>query len=207
MRIQLLVALSSIIAVASLGVVIGGAAPSFGGDHDAAAAADGALAARLDRTQLDLTHARRELRRVRDSLESKADRIHDLRRRLHRSSRRLARIRDAAGQRLPLTDNACSINLTLAATRGLTLPAEFELHCPGPGRDWSGASHWGVTCPYADCPEGAGPYVSISNPTYYVVAHELCHAIFGYSGSPAGELHADACAAQHGASLDSSPYN
>ena len=63
----------------------------------------------------------------------------------------------------------------------------------GPGLDWSGNSHWGVTCPYDSCPEGAGPYVSISNPTYYVVAHELCHANNGND-----ELAADACAADHG---------
>ena len=75
------------------------------------------------------------------------------------------------------------------------------MYCVGPGLDWEGGSHWGVTCPYADCPEGSGPYVSISNPTYYVVAHELCHANFGND-----ELMADACAAERGASLESSPY-
>jgi hypothetical protein len=83
----------------------------------------------------------------------------------------------------------------------LTLPDGWELHCVGPGLDWDGNSHWGVTCPYDDCPEGAGPYVSISNPTYYVVSHELCHANFGND-----ELMADQCAAEHGASLSMSPY-
>jgi hypothetical protein len=206
MRIRLLVALSLIIAVTALCAVIGGAAPSFGGNHDAAAAGDGALTAELEQARLELSDARRELRRARDSLESKADRIRDLRRRLNHSSRVLARIRAAAGQHLPLTDGACSVNLALAAARGLTLPTRFKLHCPGPGLDWNGVSHWGITCPYDQCPEGAGPYVSISNPNYYVVAHELCHAMSGYSGSPRGELRADACAAKHGASLESSPY-
>ena len=91
--------------------------------------------------------------------------------------------------------------MKIAAKQGLTLPDGWKIYCVGPGLDWDGNSHWGVTCPYADCPEGAGPYVSISNPTYYVVAHELCHANFGND-----ELMADACAAKHGASLDTSPY-
>jgi len=34
-----------------------------------------------------------------------------------------------------------------------------------------------------------------------VVAHELCHANFGND-----ELMADSCAAEHGASLETSPY-
>jgi len=207
MRIRFLAALSLIVAVAALGIAVGDFAPSFGGNHDAAASDNSALATKLERTSLELSDLRRELRRIRDSLESKTDRIHHLSRRLHHNSRVLDRIRTAAGQHLPLTDDACSVNLALAAARGLTLPADFELHCPGPGFDWNGTSHWGITCPYHHCPEGAGAYVSISNPTYYVVAHELCHAVFGYSGSPQGERRADACAAKHGASLDSSPYN
>ena len=39
------------------------------------------------------------------------------------------------------------------------------------------------------------------DPSYYVVAHELCHANFGND-----ELMADSCAAEHGASLETSPY-
>jgi hypothetical protein len=114
----------------------------------------------------------------------------------------LPEVRDAAGHPLPLSDEACSENVARAASRGLRLPEGWEIHCVGLGLDWEGGSHWGVTCPYADCPEGGGPYVSISNPTYYVVAHELCHANFGTD-----ELMADACAAEHGASLATSPYN
>lgn len=106
------------------------------------------------------------------------------------------------GESLSLTDAACRRNVGRAASRGLRLPDSWEIHCVGPGLDWEGGSHWGVTCPYEDCPEGNGPYVSISNPTYYVVAHELCHANFGND-----ELRADACAAEHGASLESSPYS
>ncbi len=92
--------------------------------------------------------------------------------------------------------------MAIAAKQGLLLPGGWELHCVGPGLDWNGGSHWGVTCRYDECPEGAGPYISISNPTYYVIAHELCHANFGDD-----ELMADACAAKHGASLDASPYS
>ncbi len=91
--------------------------------------------------------------------------------------------------------------MAIAAKQGLLLPDGWELHCVGPGLDWNGGSHWGVTCRYDECPEGAGPYISISNPTYYVVAHELCHANFGDD-----ELMADECAAEHGASLETSPY-
>ena len=109
---------------------------------------------------------------------------------------------NAAGEPLDVTDDACRSNLEIAAKHGLLLPDGWKLYCVGPGLDWNGTSHWGVTCPYDDCPEGAGPYVSISNPTYYVVAHELCHANFGND-----ELMADRCAAEHGASLAESPYS
>ena len=114
----------------------------------------------------------------------------------------LAEVRNAAGERLEVSDDACRENLAIAAKQGLVMPDGWKLYCVGPGLDWNGGSHWGVTCPYAECPEGAGPYVSISNPTYYVVAHELCHANFGND-----ELMADRCAAKHGASLETSPYS
>ena len=114
----------------------------------------------------------------------------------------VAEVRNAAGEPLDVSDGDCRENLAIAAKHGLLLPARFKLYCVGPGLDWNGTSHWGVTCPYADCPEGAGPYVSISNPTYYLIAHELCHANFGND-----ELMADRCAAEHGASLATSPYN
>ena len=112
----------------------------------------------------------------------------------------LAEVTNAAGEPLDVTGD-CEENMEIAAKQGLTLPDGWKIYCVGPGLDWDGNSHWGVTCPYDSCPEGAGPYVSISNPTYYVVAHELCHANFGND-----ELMADACAAKHGASLDTSPY-
>ena len=99
----------------------------------------------------------------------------------------------------------CRVNLARAAAAGLEAPAGWDVRCPGPGLDWQGGTHWGVTCPYDECPEGAGPYVSISNPTYYVVAHELCHAAFGY-GVGSGEIAADNCAAEHGADISASPY-
>ena len=101
----------------------------------------------------------------------------------------------------PPPDSPCEANVKIAAQNGLRLPDGWALHCPGPGLDWEGGTHWGVTCPYAECPEGQGPYISISNPTYYVVAHELCHANYGND-----ELMADRCAAEHGASLATSPY-
>ncbi len=113
----------------------------------------------------------------------------------------LPEVRNSAGETLELTDDACQANVGIAASKGLRLPAGWKIHCVGPGLDWEGGSHWGVTCPYRECPEGEGPYVSISNPSYYVVAHELCHANFGND-----ELMADTCAAEHGASLETSPY-
>lgn len=113
----------------------------------------------------------------------------------------LGQVRNAAGEPLKLSDDACEANVRIAASKGLRLPDGWAINCIGPGLDWEGGSHWGVTCPYSECPEGEGPYVSISNPTYYVVAHELCHANFGND-----ELMADSCAAERGASLETSPY-
>jgi hypothetical protein len=118
-----------------------------------------------------------------------------------RAESSLGEVENEAGEPLDLSGEACADNVALAASKGLRLPDGWEMHCVGPGLDWNGGSHWGVTCPYEECPEGAGPYVSISNPTYYVVAHELCHANFGND-----EQMADNCAAEHGASLDTSPY-
>ncbi len=112
----------------------------------------------------------------------------------------LPQVTNAAGEPLSVTGD-CEENLAIAAKRGLTLPKGWDIKCVGPGLDWSGNSHWGVTCPYDACPEGAGPYLSISNPNYYVVAHELCHANYGTD-----ELMADQCAEEHGASLETSPY-
>jgi hypothetical protein len=117
-----------------------------------------------------------------------------------RHDNELAQVSNAAGEPLDVSDE-CAENLALAAQRGLTLPKGWDIKCVGPGLDWSGNSHWGVACPYDSCPEGAGPYLSISNPNYYVIAHELCHANFGTD-----ELAADECAAEHGASLETSPY-
>ena len=114
--------------------------------------------------------------------------------------KQLPQVSNAAGEPLEVSAE-CEENLAIAAKRGLTLPEGWGIKCVGPGLDWSGNSHWGVTCPYDSCPEGAGPYVSISNPNYYVVTHELCHANFGND-----ELMADQCAAEHGASLETSPY-
>ena len=112
----------------------------------------------------------------------------------------LPEVSNAAGEPLDVS-SACEENLAIAAKRGLTLPDGWGIKCVGPGLDWQGNSHWGVTCPYDSCPEGAGPYISVSNPNYYVIAHELCHANFGTD-----ELAADSCAADHGASLETSPY-
>ena len=118
-----------------------------------------------------------------------------------RKQQRLGEVRnEAKGEELP--SDPCERNIQIAASKGLKLPDGWEMHCVGPGLDWDGNTHWGVTCPYSECPEGAGPYVSVSNPTYYVISHELCHANFGND-----ELMADRCAAEHGASLATSPYN
>jgi hypothetical protein len=166
----------------------------------------------LQLTGGELERARAKLERARTKLEQARGDLRQLQGKLQRTSRRAARqagqlgkIRDAAGGRLPLTDDPCAVNLAIAAARGLRIPGAYSIHCPGPGLDWNGGSHWGVTCPYVQCPEGAGPYISISNPTYYVVAHELCHAVFGYGGGTEETL-ADSCAAEHGASLATSPY-
>jgi hypothetical protein len=112
----------------------------------------------------------------------------------------LPAVSNAAGQPLEVSGE-CERNLAVAGKHGLRLPAGWDIRCVGPGLDWNGNSHWGVTCPYDSCPEPGDHYVSISKPTYYVIAHELCHANFGND-----ELMADRCAAEHGASLAESPY-
>lgn len=133
-------------------------------------------------------------------------RLDQMQKRLTRSKTKLDRLAGLFAGQLPLTgEGPCAENILKAASRGLSLPSGWDLRCPGPGLDWDGRSHWGVTCPYDRCPEGVGPYLSISNPTYYVVTHELCHAAFGY-GVGAGELQADRCAARYGADLSTSPY-
>jgi hypothetical protein len=208
LRARLIIGLSLIVLGGALAVfAIGEASLSFGG-----ASADG-ISKSGARTKRRLAATREKLWRAQHRVELVADGRRRLRRRLDRATRLAARrdrllrrIRGAAGGKLPLTDDSCSVSLALAAVRGLRVPDEYALHCPGPGLDWNGASHWGVTCPYSECPEGAGPYISISSPTYYVVAHELCHAVFGYGASPEDEASADACAAEHGASLATSPY-
>jgi hypothetical protein len=161
--------------------------------------------AELERMRTKLKRARTKIERARTDARQIQAKLERTSRQSARQARRLGKIRDAAGGQLPLTDDPCAVNLTLAASRGLRVPGAYSMHCPGPGLDWNGASHWGVTCPYIECPEGKGPYISISNPTYYVVAHELCHAVFGYGGG-AEEALADSCAAEHGASLATSPY-
>lgn len=112
----------------------------------------------------------------------------------------LGQVSNAAGEPLKVS-GACEDNLAIAAKHDLTLPDGWNIRCVGPALDWNGNTHWGVTCPYDSCPEPGDHYVSISNPTYYVLAHELCHANFGND-----ELMADRCAAEHGASLAESPY-
>ena len=112
----------------------------------------------------------------------------------------LAKVSNAAGEPLDVSGE-CERNLAIAAKHGLTLPDGWNIRCIGPGLDWNGNRHSGVTCPYDSCPEAGDHYVSISNPTYYVIAHELCHANFGND-----ELMADRCAAEHGAALAESPY-
>jgi hypothetical protein len=196
-----------LVAAAALIVLVAGAALSHARDGEASSLRSnaGKLALRLDRDRRALGRVRKKLDSTRAELQASHAVIADLRHASAKRARTLERIRAVAGQQLPLTDDPCGVNLALAAARGLRAPDEFAIHCPGPALDWSGDSHWGVTCPYASCPEGPGPYVSISNPTYYVVAHELCHAAFGYGGGREEAL-ADACAAAHGASLATSPY-
>lgn len=84
--------------------------------------------------------------------------------------------------------------------------------------------HWGITCPYRSCPEGEGPYISINHDRiysgqrpepwlhgryYYVIAHEMAHAIGHYYGHPswADDHWADGVARAFGAAVTShSPY-
>ena len=184
--------------LAALAVMLGGPAKAGPTAASAAVAIEAgqpihalARAAKAEAAEAARAEARAEARRERKrkaAREAKA------------AAMPLGEVENAAGEPLGVTDE-CEENVRIAAEQGLTLPDGWQIHCVGPGLDWEGGTHWGVTCPYTECPEGAGPYVSISNPNYYVVAHELCHANYGND-----ELMADSCAAEHGASLETSPY-
>ncbi len=97
--------------------------------------------------------------------------------------------------------------------------------CDGEGlRSLEDSRHWGITCPYRTCPEGEGPYISINHDRiysdqwpepwlhgryYYVMAHEMAHAIGHYYGDPnwADDRWADGVARAFGAPVCShSPY-
>ena len=185
-----------IAAMGTASVVASGLAQAqFGADHHAVVTSPGKLAkdarpAAYHRFEDVIASQHAKERKAKAKAKAKAD-----------SGSGLPEVENAAGEPIETSSQACEENLALAAKQGLMLPDGWAMHCVGPGSDWSGNSHWGVTCPYDSCPEGAGPYVSISNPTYYVISHELCHANFGND-----ELMADECAAEHGASLAESPY-
>ncbi len=96
--------------------------------------------------------------------------------------------------------------------------------CDGEGLRAMESRHWGITCPYRSCPEGEGPYISINHDRiysgqrseswldgrfYYVMAHEMAHAIGHYYGDPnwANDHWADGVARTFGAAVCShSPY-
>lgn len=96
--------------------------------------------------------------------------------------------------------------------------------CDGEGLRARESRHWGITCPYRSCPEGEGPYISINHDRiysghgpeswlhgryYYVVAHEMAHAIGHFYGYPnwADDHWADAVARAFGAEVCAhSPY-
>jgi hypothetical protein len=174
--------------VGALTMLVISASPSASGGVERAVAAIGVVKAAKATSRLDLiTTSKRK-----PKAEPKAA--------YEEGRPELAAVTDAGGRELDVTGD-CAENMAIAQKQGLTLPEGWGIYCVGPGLDWDGNSHWGVTCPYDSCPEGQGPYVSVSNPTYYVIAHELCHANFGND-----ELMADSCAAEHGASLETSPY-
>ncbi len=96
--------------------------------------------------------------------------------------------------------------------------------CDGQGLRAAGTRHWGITCPYRSCPEGSGPYISLNHDRiysgsgpigrlharyYYVLAHEMAHAIGHFYRDPAwaDDHWADAVARAFGASVcPHSPY-
>jgi hypothetical protein len=96
--------------------------------------------------------------------------------------------------------------------------------CNGEGLRAMDSRHWGITCPHDACPEGKGPYISINHDRiysgrgpesllhgryYYVVAHEMAHAIGHYYGDPqwSDDHWADAVAQALGAPVCThSPY-
>lgn len=96
--------------------------------------------------------------------------------------------------------------------------------CDGEGLRPRQSRHWGITCPFRACPEGEGPYISINHDRiysghwpeawlhgryYYVMAHEMAHAIGHYYGDPrwADDHWADAVAHAFGAPVCAhSPY-
>ncbi len=96
--------------------------------------------------------------------------------------------------------------------------------CNGQGLREMTSRHWGITCPYRSCPEGDGPYISINHDRiysgnwpkpwlhgryYYVMAHEMAHAIGHFYNHPswADDHWADAVARAFGAPVcKHSPY-
>ncbi len=101
---------------------------------------------------------------------------------------------------------------------------QWQALCDGRGLRAAQSRHWGITCPYRSCPEGEGPYISINHDRiysgqlpepwlngryYYVMAHEMAHAIGHYYGDPnwADDHWADAVARTFGAEVClHSPY-
>jgi|GEM_PF-2766378 len=96
--------------------------------------------------------------------------------------------------------------------------------CDGQGLRTMESRHWGITCPYMTCPEGQGPYISVNHDLiysanlpeswlharyFYVMTHEMAHAIGYFYGDPmwSSDHWADAVAKALGASVcPHSPY-
>jgi len=94
--------------------------------------------------------------------------------------------------------------LKWVAQHGLSLTAGWGFRCPGQALE-NGTPRWGIAC--WNCAGDRVSYVAVDigrigsseKTLYYVIAHEICHAIDYMGMGTSTEIGADLCAALHGA--------
>lgn len=105
----------------------------------------------------------------------------------------------------------CDSALAALASAGLTVPAGFDVYCPGNGVDTDGSVHAGLMSYAPDCRPGDhragfGCYVDANlarvgpsdHRLRHVLAHEICHAVDMITVGVTTEAGADLCAAGWG---------
>ena len=98
----------------------------------------------------------------------------------------------------------CANAVRWVAEHGLALPAGWGFRCPGQAIV-GGTPRWGMAC--WNCEGNGASWIAVDigrigasdRALFYVVAHEICHAIDYMGLGLSSELGADLCAAGHGA--------